>query len=238
VVAIPVVITPAIVASIDPAAAKQSAIVAAALAAGVPAKDVFTDGGDVKLLGYSKLGSVIGSGELSVLAYGGSFSDPTGPSVATLGYGFEPGDTALSGLDANGGAAIYTAGFSFTDAAGTVSLNSSLTFSQLSTPTVDGLLTAEYNTFEAQLLAQAPSLAGILSLDLADASIQLDFPSTVLDGTVTTDVTDVSLVENQSIGASPEPSGVVLLPAGLMFLWWRRRRLAFLPFKQDGQMMA
>jgi hypothetical protein len=224
-IVINVPITPAIVASVNPAAAKQSAIVAAALAAGIPAKDVFTNGGDVKLLGYAPVGGVIRSGEFAVLAYGTSFSDPNGPTLATLAYGFEPDYTALAGLNATGGMASYSAGFSFTDPTdGTVTLSSLLSFSQLNPPTVGGLLTAEYDTFEAQLLAQAPSLAGILSLDLADELIQIQFPSTAFDGSVTTNVTDVSLVESQSIVGAPEPSGVVLLPAGIMVWWWRQRK--------------
>jgi hypothetical protein len=201
------------------------AIVAAALAAGVKPADVFAVGGDVKLLGYDSIAGVIGSKESSTLVYGATFSDPTGPALASLGYQFAPGSTTLGGLDPNGGEATYTAGFSFTDSiAGLVSLTSTLSFSQLSNPTLDGLLTAQFNAMQGQLSAYGPAFAGFLSLDLAKSSIDLRFPSTVLDGSVTTDSKDISIFETQSIASAPEPSGVVLVTAGLAGLgWWRRR---------------
>jgi hypothetical protein len=225
-IVITVNITPAIVASIDPVAAKEAAIVDAAVhTPGISTSEVFAVGPDVKLLGFLSLSSVIGSGEEGALFYGTNFSDPSGPALASLGYSFEPGFTAISGLDPSGDPATYTVGLSFTDStAGLVSLSSTLDYSQLSSPTISGLLTAEFAALDAQLIAEAPSLAGIMSLDLADDSILFNFPSTVRFATVSTYSNDISLLETQSIGAAvPEPSALLLLPAALAFLWWRGR---------------
>jgi hypothetical protein len=224
-ITINVPITPAIVGSATPAAAKQSAIIQAALAAGVPTGAVFAVGGSVRLIGYSAVRSVIRSGEASTLTFGSFVSDTSSPNVAALDYEFLPGFTALSGLDVNGGVATYSAGFEFTDSVvGDVTLSSTMSFASLATPTIDTLLEDQIAVLESQLLAQAPSLAGILSLDLANDSIDIRFPSTVVDASVMTDVTDVSLAASQSIGAAPEPSTWAMLISGVGLIGLLRRR--------------
>jgi hypothetical protein len=228
-ITIKVRITSAIITATDPVAAKQSQIIQAALAAGVGTSDVFASApGKVKLIGYSRVSQNITSGEATVLAYGNSFSDLTGPSVAALDYEFQPGFTTLSGLDANGGTATYTAGFSFTDSVvGNVALSSTLSYAQLTTPSIAGLLTQEFNILDGELLTQAPGLAGILSLDLPNSSIDINFPTTVSDATVTNSAFDVALVETGNIGTVPEPPSWSIVVAGVALagvMSYRRKR--------------
>jgi hypothetical protein len=212
-------------------AQKAAAIGAGFVTAGIPAKDVIVSGSTVKLLGFITLAGTSSAAEASALAYGLTTSDPTGPRIAILDYHLGSGSTSLSGVDASGAAATYNASLTFTDSvAGSVSLSSSLTFSQLAAPTVAALLQAEFNSLESQLLAQAPSLAGRLVLDLPNSSIDMLFPGTTTDGSVTNGTTDVSLISTESISGIPEPSGLLMFGLGVTGLiarlagGWSRRQ--------------
>ena len=183
------------------AAAKAAAIVAAFTVPGkIPSKDVVRSGATVNFLGYSTPTVLFnGTFEKDTLAMGFGPTDPTGPYLASLGYQFGSGSTALSGIDSDGTEATYAAEFGFADpVGGSVALSADLVFSNLASPTIASLLTTEYTILDGQLSAQAPHLAGDLTLDLADNSIDLAIPASALNGSVTIGSTDIALVTSGS----------------------------------------
>ena len=209
-------------------AAKAAAIAAAftAPAVGVPAADVVVSGASVNFLGYSTPKVVrSNTSETDTLAMGFVPTDPTGPYLASLGYQLDTGYAALSGIDSDGLEATYTAGFGFTDPVdGSVALSANVDFSQLASPKIATLLTSEFNLLDTQLIAQAPELAGDLTLNLADNTIDLAIPASALSGSVTIGSTDNALVTSGSLTAVPEPPTWAMMLLGLAGLGFAASR--------------
>jgi PEP-CTERM motif-containing protein len=211
------------------AAAKAVIIQKAFIAAGVPAADAIVVGTEVRLIGFQMLASKVGSGEVSSFTYGTNFSDPTGPTVAALGFELASGSTSLSGVDSMGAVADYRAGFTFDDPIyGAINLSADLTFNELSSPTIAGLLNDEYTLLSSELSVQAPSRTDLLSIDNSADAIELTFPLGVTNGSVTDGSTDVSVLSGAGVVAVvPEPSTWCLLMfglAGLSLAQWRSCR--------------
>jgi hypothetical protein len=206
-------------------AAKVAKIVAAATAAGIPALDIRVSGANITFIGYGKFKATMNDGE------GNNNVSMSGPTGGSIDYELQAGYSAFAGVDGDGNPATYTAGLAFSNSTyGSVSLSSSLNFASLTVPTVDGLLTQQYNNLEGQLTAVAPALAGILTLDLANSSIDVAFPSTVINGSLTFGTTDIALASSAEITAVPEPSSLVWLCGafgfGLAYFGVRKRKTA------------
>jgi hypothetical protein len=78
------------------------------------------------------------------------------------------------------------------------------------------LFQAEFDIFNSQLQAQAPSFGGTLILDLSNSSIDLFLPMTTTDASVTNGTTDVPLISTMLIssGSVPKPSSGVMFGIG------------------------
>jgi hypothetical protein len=215
-----------ITATIQPgtnAAGKANAIAAAAPNGHKPFNYKFGDT-TLKFPGTSYVSNISASRETTKLGMGPTFADAFNPRFASLGYAVVAGNTHLAGRDDDGNASTYTAGFEIHDPAhGNVSLLADVGFAQLTSPTVAGLLTTEFNLLNAQLAAEAPALVGDLKLDLTRNLLDFSLPSTTIDASVTNGNTDVSLVTNATLSAVPEPSSLLLVTSGLVGLLVFRR---------------
>lgn len=201
----------------DPGANKATLIKNAAIAAGVPPADVVVNGNTVTFLGYTVTGSTIGTGETSTIA----MAEPT---TGAMDFEFASGYASLGGTDADMNAATYTMGLSFDDTTyGDVNVSSTIGYSSLTTPTVSGLLSQEYQNLEGSLDGVSPSLATQLSLDLPNDSIDFTFPSDATEGSVTVGTTDVSLDSTEAL--TPEPSSLLLLALPLVLMAWMKARM-------------
>ena len=186
-------------------------------------------GNTVTFIGYQQISSVSTSMETTTLQVGPQVDDYHGPYYASLGYEYNQGFYSLTGLNGQGQPANYIAGLSFMDSVyGSVNLSANVNFASLRSPTIGELLTTEFNTMDAQLVIQAPGLASDLQLDLQDGAINFYFPNTTLDGSVTNGNTDLALTATSTIGATPEPSTLLIFGSGVLgmsgFLHKRLRR--------------
>lgn len=117
-------------------------------------------------------------------------------------------DTGLSGMDMNGNASTFTAEFGYDGLNDTVTL----AYNQLTTPTLDGLVSQMF----ADLLAGLPAgLQGDLSLDLADDAILFDLPVNQTNYFAGTLSTDTEVETYGGLETAPEPSAFLLICVGL-----------------------
>ena len=133
-------------------------------------------------------------------------------------------DTDLSGLDANGAISTFTASIGYAGLTDTVTLS----FNQLSAPTVDALTTDIFNQLSQGLPA---SLRSDLSLDLLNDQILFNFPGSQTDYFVQSVTTDTGVELSGGLAYSvPLPSTVSLVGAGLIAFfplrWLARKAIA------------
>jgi hypothetical protein len=153
-------------------------------------------------------------------------SPADGPVLAGIDLHLRDSFTSLAGADGSGTAASYTAGFEFIGPTfGSIILSISFGFSDLATPTLNGLLQHEFGLLQNQLLAQAPSLLSSLSLDLPNSAILFGPPGFFTSASVTNGTTDVALSSTYSISniSSNVPdcsSSFPMLAASLLLLGW------------------
>ncbi len=121
-------------------------------------------------------------------------------------------DTGLSGVDANGAASIFSASIGYDG----LNDSATLSYNQLSSPTLDGLTTDMYN----QLSMGLPSaLRPDLVLDLPDDEILFNFPGGQTNDFVQNSSTDTGVGLSGGLAyVTPEPSTLFLLGAGLIVL--------------------
>jgi hypothetical protein len=141
-----------------------------------------------------------------------------GTALASIDLHLEPGFATLAGTDAGGLGAFYTAGFSATTTSfGAISLVSSFGFTDLTTPTLPGVLQQHFDTFLGQLQTQAPAMAGDLFLDLAADRILFLPSGGVTSLSATNGTTDRALSSTLGVSSSiPEPATVGLVGVGLV----------------------
>jgi hypothetical protein len=150
---------------------------------------------------------------------------PGDKSYAQTDLHFASGFGALAGVNADGGAATYTAGFDFSSPGlGEISLLAALGYGDLVTPTLPGVLQQQFNVMLGQLQAQAPSLAGALSLDMPNGAIVFQPAGAITSESATSGTTDVGLTSTLSVTVVPEAGGVVVLGAGVAGVWAAGRR--------------
>ncbi|MBI1928574.1 PEP-CTERM sorting domain-containing protein [Candidatus Poribacteria bacterium] len=143
---------------------------------------------------------------------------PTGgPAFAQIDYHPESPFADLAGINSDGAAASYTAGFEFSSPSlGDISLFTSLGFSDLTTPTLTGLLQQEFDLLQNQLQTQAPSLVGGLSLNLPEGAIYFQPSGVFTSASATNGTTDVALISTLSVSTVPEPSSLIMIGTGLL----------------------
>jgi len=128
----------------------------------------------------------------------------------------------LSGTDSDGSVSIFQASLGFDG----LLAESSVSFTDLPVPSLDGLLE---ELFE-QLVADLPtSLQPSLALDLGDHLITVNFPSGQTNYFVQSNVTDISVSSSLALTPVPGPSSLLLSCAGLFAMagchvWSKRSR--------------
>ena len=127
----------------------------------------------------------------------------TAASVSVLGF-----DGSLSGIAYAGHTASYNAEIDFNS----VTATSSVLFSSLANPSINGLLTATYNNLEAALPA---AFRSNLVLDLTGGDLMFTAPPGAINAAVSTQSLDVAVGSFVGGAATaPEPSSWVFLIIG------------------------
>ena len=206
-----------------PRADKAAAIQQAIVDAGVDASVLAT--GSVSVPQAKGISGKATSGETDTFAL---LLLPTdGSAFAQVDLHLRSTATALAGIDGDGNASTFTAGFEFVSPTlGDIALFASLGFADLITPTLAGVLQQEFDLLQAQLAAQAPSLLGGLSLDLAAGAIVFQPTGAFTSASVTSGTTDIGLVSTMSISLVPEPPTLAMTGIALAFgagVFLRRR---------------
>ncbi len=184
-------------------------------------------GGNIELQGATGLAGKATTGETDKF----SFNDrsPTdGPVLSQIDLHLKETFASLAGIDSGGNPATYTAGFEFSSPSlGDIALSTTLGFSDLTTPTLNGLLQQEFDIFQNQLMAQAPSLVSGLSLNLSEGAIVFQPVGFFTSASVENGTTDLALASTLSISSVPDSSStIVMLATSLVFLGFAQRRIA------------
>jgi hypothetical protein len=141
---------------------------------------------------------------------------PGSPAYATLGF-----TGPISATGADGSASVFTVSFGVD---GSIFSSASLTYSQLTSPTDDGLATQLYDELLTGLSA---NLQSDLHLDLSTDSITLDFAPGSGDYFAQMSNTSAGTSQFMSINgvtATPEPTTFLTLGAGLLLIGTLRRK--------------
>jgi hypothetical protein len=139
---------------------------------------------------------------------------PGSPAFATLGFSGPLSPLGTDGLDS-----VFTASFGVD---GTAFSSASIAYSQLSSPTADGLATGLY--FEL-LAGLSPNLQADLHLNLSTDSITFDFAPGSGEYFVQTSNTSPGTSQYMDVFASaPEPVTFVLLGTGMILIGACRTR--------------
>lgn len=164
-------------------------------------------------------------------------SDKTAePSLAAAASNINPGPPSprigafldwhgvLGGVDSSGNVSDFTASFGYDSLTDTATIS----YDELTVPTVDELVTEMFNELDAGLPL---SLQPDLTLDLADDEIVFDVPDGYGSAFMSNSTTDYDGVEvDGGLAPIPEPGSVLLLGAVLIALAVggvaRRRRVA------------
>jgi PEP-CTERM motif len=137
------------------------------------------------------------------------------PESTTIDYHGVP-----SGIGLDGQESVFQASFGFAVSSTEILVDSNLTFSRLSSPTVNGLLTDTFNAFLSSLPAMFSSN---LHLDFGNEQITFVFPPDATDGFVTNFTSDLTTQASSGLFEVPEPSTVLLFGFGLICAWSYRR---------------
>jgi PEP-CTERM motif len=137
--------------------------------------------------------------------------------VDTPAFGFIGFTNTPVGLTPDGSASIFEASLGFLFLGSTIFADSSLTYPELSSPTIAGVLTDTFNQLQANL---PNSFRSNLHLDLAEEQIVFDFLLNASDAFVANSTSDL---ETQVFGGMsqapvPEPSTLMLLTIGVISL--------------------
>ncbi|MBI1925414.1 PEP-CTERM sorting domain-containing protein [Candidatus Poribacteria bacterium] len=184
-------------------------VVVAGIDPGNPAKVVF-NGAAIK--------TEDGTGETSIEAIVSLDADlSTGIGIAIIDY-----HGSLTGLDANGNESVFMSSLGFDG----LLADFNRTFSSLSGPTINNLLTDTFNDFLSDLPL---SLHPNLHLELANERIVFDLPPNQFNYFAQHFTSDITTQATGGIAPIPEPSSLLLFGVGILGLLgygWRRRKQA------------
>jgi hypothetical protein len=166
------------------------------------------------------------------LSVTGPAGDPAYQAVGTFPAGLmimAGFSGSLTGLSASGDVATYSVSFS----APSFSVSTTISYNDLATKTIDGLLTQAFNNLEAQL--PAPDQSNLM-LNLPDGTLSYTFAgAATTDPFVSTGTTDTGvtcLVCGPQ--AVPEPSTIVMFMAGgVVLVGWAARNWRAKPATAD-----
>jgi hypothetical protein len=129
------------------------------------------------------------------------------PGTGSVGF-----NLALTGLTQTGTTSTFQASLGFSLASLDVLAASNIPFSNLTSPTPNGLLT---DTF-TQLRSNLPLIfQSSLSLDLSAHAINFNFPNNATNAFVSSFTNDLTTQATVSLSEIPEPSGFILMAIGL-----------------------